>query len=195
MYRLLGIAAAGLILLGNGARAQAQHHHVHFHHDHIHLHNHGHYFGHYYSYPGYTVVGGTTAYGTPLVVTSPSVVVYQSPGSTGILPAGATSLRSNPLPPYTGPGVSLRLPAEFTGSVYVRIDKRDIELRPGMEVQLRDKGSYLVEFDQGGGFGAYSGAVGEGSYRFAVGSRGWQLLPDAPADGPRPNLLPTQPKS
>lgn len=94
--------------------------------------------GYYYG-PGYPYSYGSSSY-YPSVVASP--VVQSTPL---ILPvaggASSTSLRPNPLPPYTGPGVTLRLPAEFRGSVYVQVDKREVELKPGSEVVLKDKAS------------------------------------------------------
>ncbi len=87
--------------------------------------------------------------------------------------------------------MTLRLPAEFRGSVYVQVDKREVELKPGTEVVLKDKASYVVEFDRGGDFGAARQELTEGAYKLAVGEKGWQVAPDAPATGGlRPNPLP-----
>lgn len=104
-------------------------------------------------------------------------------------------MRCIPLPTYTGPGVTLRLPAEFRGSVYVQVDKREVELKPGSEVVLKDKASYVVEFDRGGDFGAARQELTEGVYKLIVGEKGWQVAPDAPANGGlRRNTLPDEPK-
>lgn len=199
MKTLLSFTAAALAVLAGGSLAQAQHFHGHghYHHGHIDYHGHWHYpsygYGSYaypYTYGSYT----SPRYYYPSVVTS-SVI---QPVPTVVPAAGvttSTSLRPNALPAYTGPGVTLRLPAEFPGSVYVQIDKRDIELKPGTEVVLKDKASYLVEFDRGGDFGTSSGAISEGAYKFAVGEKGWYMVPDASANGgPRRNTLPGESK-
>lgn len=182
------------------------HGHIDYHHGHIDYHGHGYYPG----YSGY----GSYGYAYPYTYGSYSYPRYYSPSVysyppvvsnavvtpvTPVVPAGdaSTSLRPNAIAPYAGPGVTLRLPAAYPGSVFVQVDKRELEIRPGTEVVLKDKGSYRVEFDRGGEFGTFSSDVSEGAYRFAVGDRGWHLLPDAtsPANGGlRPNTLPGEPK-
>lgn len=198
MRILFNFTAAVLAVLAGGSLAQAQHFHGHAHYHHGHIDYHGHW--HYPSYSGY----GSYGYAYPYTYGSYSYPSYYYPSvvtSTVVQPVPAvvpaagvttsTSLKPNVLPPYTGPGVTLRLPAEFPGSVYVQIDKRDVELKPGTEVVLKDKASYLVEFDRGGDFGTSSGAISEGAYKFAVGEKGWYMVPDASATGgPRRNTLP-----
>ncbi|MBN9519012.1 hypothetical protein J0H58_10925 [bacterium] len=199
MYRLSGYAAAALAVLAGGATAQAQyfHGHLHYHNGHYHLHGHWHY-PNYYPYPAAPVVVGPRLY-APVV--RPAVVVLppSAPAPAGVVVApavGAPALRANPLPAPAlvpasgGPGLTLRLPAEYPNPVHVRVEKRDYELRPGTEVTVRDRASYLVEFDQGGAFGPFSAEYVEGVYRFVVGARGWRLEPDAP----RPNALPAPPR-
>ncbi|MBX9582067.1 MAG: hypothetical protein K2X87_17315 [Gemmataceae bacterium] len=209
MKTLLSFAAAGLAVLAGGAAAQAQHFHghAHYHHGHIDYHGHWHYPSYYGSYGyGYPYTYGSAwsspRYSYPSVYAYPSVVTNPvvQPAAT-IVPAGgvttSTSLKPNALPPYTGPGVTLRLPAEFPGPVYARIDGRDAELKPGTEVALKDKASYVVEFDRGGNFGAARHELSEGMYKMTVGDKGWQVVPDAPAPangGLRPNALPGEPK-
>lgn len=191
MKSLLSFAAAGLLLLAGGNAAQAQHFHghAHYHRGHYHLHGHWH-------YPSYHSYGSSWSYPTyyaPPVVTNP---VFQ-PAPAVVPVAGvttSTSLKPNALPPYTGPGVTLRLPADYPGPVYVRIDSRDIELKPGTEVTVKDKPACFVEFDRGGDFGAIRQELSEGSYRMTVGTKGWQVLPDSGAGGLRPNTLPAEPK-
>lgn len=224
MKTLLSFAAAALAVLIGGAAAQAQHGHGHggfghghggFGHGYSHGHGlgHGHLFGHGHvhghvhglvsgNYYGSAWVGYPYSYGSSLsypAYSYPSVVTTAVQPTTTIVPlAGvttSTSLKPNALSAYTGPGVTLRLPAEFPGSVYVQIDKRDVELKPGTEVVLKDKASYLVEFDRGGDFGTSSGAISEGAYKFAVGEKGWYMVPDASATGgPRRNTLPGESK-
>ena len=196
MRSLLSFAAAALTVLSGGSAAKAQyfHGHAHYHRGHVHYHGHWHYPS-YYNNPyggGYPpVYGSTLSYPTyyyPSVVQAAPVIV----------PVGgvnSTALRPNALPPYAGPGVTLRLPPEYPGPVYVRIDNRDIELKPGTEVTLRDKAAYVVEFDRGGDYGATRYELAEGSYKMTVGTKGWQVLPDTgPAGGLRPNTLPGEPK-
>jgi hypothetical protein len=203
MRTLLSFAATGLVLLASGSAAQAQyfHGHVHYHRGHYHLHGHWHY-PNYSSYSGYPVIYGSSgyapAYSYPSVVASPPVIVYSNPmvSPTGVVPASGTSLKPNALPPYAGPGVTLRLPADYSGPVYLRIDNRDIELKPGTEVTMKDKPACLVEFDRGGDFGATRQELSEGSYKMTVGPKGWHVLPDPTpvSGGLRPNTLPGEPK-
>lgn len=146
---------------------------------------------------GYTpVYNSYPSYSYPTVVAAP---VVQSVAEVAPAPVAGvvttTSLKPNAIPPYTGPGVTLRLPAEFPGSVYVQVDKREVEIKPGTEVALKDKPSYLVEFDRGGEFGTSSSDVTEGVYKFKVADKGWFLVPDdAAAGGVRRNALPGEPK-
>lgn len=206
MRVLLSFVATGIVVLAGGSVAQAQyfHGHAHYHRGHYHLHGHYHYPG-YYSYPNYSYSGLPVIYGSssyaptyssPSVVSRPPVIVYPNPmvSPTTVVPASGTSLKPNAVPAYTGPGVTLRLPAEFPGSVYVTIDKREVELKSGTEVVLKDKASYVVEFDRGGDFGAARHELTEGVYKMAVGDKGWQVLPDVPNGGLRRNVLPGEKK-
>jgi hypothetical protein len=177
MNSFLGFMAGAVVLAG-GSMAQAQHFHghAHYHRGHIHLHGH-------YHYPSYS----QPSYYTTAPAVSPTVIVVQ---------ASAATLKPNALPSYTGSGVTLRLPAEFPDPVFVRIDKRDIELKPGTEITLKDKSSYFVDFDRGGDFGpARNELLSEGKYKMAVGHKGWLVLPDAPVPAElRRNKLPGEPK-
>lgn len=202
MKTLLSFAAAVLAVLAGGAVAQAQHFHGHAHYHHGHIDYHG-----YWHYPSYSSFG-SYGYANPYTYGSysypryyyPSVVTGSviQPAPTIVPAAGvttSTSLKPNALPPYTGPGVTLRLPAEFPGSVYLQVDKREVELKPGTEVALKDKASYVVEFDRGGDFGAARHELAEGVYKFAVGEKGWYMVPETPANsGLRKNSLPGEPK-
>lgn len=216
MKIFLSFAAATLGVLAVQGAVQAQHGHGHSHGfgygGHVHGYGgHGLGFGyagyghtHYWPSAGYY---GFTGYGYPYTTGTvwpaptysyPSVAT--DPGVPAVVPVvgvTSTSVRPNAIPPYTGPGVTLRLPAEFPGSVFVHVDKQEVEIKPGTEVVFKDKVSYRVEFDQGAEYGTSSSDVSEGVYRFAVGDRGWHLLPDAPAPangGPRRNALPGDPK-
>ncbi|MBX9626692.1 MAG: hypothetical protein K2X82_23020 [Gemmataceae bacterium] len=171
---------------------------------HHHRHAHGLPFGGYYptyglgfpypypsswSYPSYSYPSVVAPVVRPVVAAAPAAVVPAAGVTT------STALRPNAIPAYTGPGVTLRLPAGYPGPVYVQVDKREVEIKPGTEVVLKDKPSYLVEFDRGGEFGTSSSDVTEGVYIFKVADKGWFLVPDdAAAGGVRRNALPGEPK-
>lgn len=164
-------------------------------HGHVHLLPSTGYYGSYWGgYPSAYSLPSYPTYSYPPVVAAP--VVQPAVLTVPVAEATpSTSLRPNSLPPYTGPGVTLRLPAEFPGSVYVLIDKREVELKPGTEVVLKDKFSYRVEFDRGGEFGSSSSDITEGVYKFKVADKGWFLMPDdAATGGVRRNALPGEPK-
>jgi hypothetical protein len=206
MFRLLSFAAAGLVVAAGAGEARAQyfHGHVHYHNGHYHLHGHWHYPSYYPAYPAnYGSTWYQPAYGYPSVVVSPPTISYPNPvADPGVIvpantPASAPALKPNPLPqpnalpPYAGPGVTLRLPAEFPNPVHVRIGNRDVELKPGTEVTLKDRASYVVEFDRGGDFGAARHELSEGVYKMTVGNTGWEVLLDTtPGKGLRLNPLP-----
>lgn len=209
---LSAVVAAAVVLAG-GSPARAQHGHGGGHgfgghgfgghgyghgfggHDyghgfgHVGFYGHGHLYG-WYGYPGaYGYYGYYPTYSYPAIVSSPPLV--SSTLTAPAPPPVATALKANDLPAYAGPGVTLRLPAEYPEPVYVLADRREIELKPGAEVVLKDKGSYRVEFDRGGFFGTARLDLPEGAYKMVVGEKGWQLVPDAPAAGePRRNTLP-----
>lgn len=111
--------------------------------------------------------------------------------STSAVPATSSVIR--PSSAYSGPGVAIRLPADLPGPVYLTVDGREIEVRPGAGVVLRDKASVVVEYDRGGDFGTARIELTEGTYKLVGGDKGWQIDPDAapPAAGtPRRNSLP-----
>lgn len=158
-------------------------------------------YGHYHGYPSYGYYGYYPSYTYPsyaypsVVVTRP-VVVGSSPvvvGSTTVEPVTSSIIRPNPASTYSGPGVTIRLPADLPGPVYLNVDGREVEVRPGAGVVLKDKGSFQVEYDRGGDFGTAKAELSEGAYRLVVGDKGWQVVPDAPAPAaatPRRNALP-----
>lgn len=188
MKRLFTCAAVAAVVLTTGATAQAQyfHGHVHYHNNHYHLHGHWH-----YPPPVYQGVV-PSGYFAPAV--RPAVFVAPPAAPVVAPPAAPPALPPNPLPApapaAVGPGLTLRLPAEYPNPLHVRVEQRDYELRPGTEVTVGGRAGYLVEFDQGGAFGPFSAEYVEGVYRFAAGPRGWRLEPDAP----RRNELPPPPR-
>jgi len=106
---------------------------------------------------------------------------------------------TNTLPEYRGRGVTLRNPASTGTSVAFLLDGRtEMELAPGEVSPLREKGTYLVEFDRGADFGTARRELAEGAYEFTATAEGWDLrrMPtpgNAPAVEPlvRRNVLPS----
>lgn len=147
------------------------------------------------SYPAYPYPPVVSAPVVTAPLVQPAVVVSPPVVTPAEAVTSSTSLKSNVIPPYTGLGVTLRLPAEYPGPVYVHVDRREVEIKPGTEVVLKDKPAYRVEFDRGGEFGTSSSDITEGIYRFKVADKGWFLVPDdAAAGGVRRNALPGEPK-
>ena len=98
--------------------------------------------------------------------------------------------------PYSGPGVTIRNPAEPGAQLSYTIDSRHVyDMAPGQMQQLATKGSYLVEFDRGGEFGRARYTITEGLYDFTPTDRGWELYrqPDAVAAAERVKSNPLPP--
>jgi hypothetical protein len=100
--------------------------------------------------------------------------------------------------PYTGPGVTIRNPAESGAQLSYTIDSRHgYEIATGQTQHLATKPSYLVEFDRGGSFGRARYTISEGLYDFTPTDHGWELYrqPDVAAEAERvkTNPLPTAP--
>jgi hypothetical protein len=97
---------------------------------------------------------------------------------------------------YTGPGVTIRNPAEPGARLSYTIDARHAQdIAPGAAQQLDAKGSYLIEFDRGGDFGRARYTITEGLYEFTPTDRGWELYrqPDAAAAAQRVKSNPLPP--
>lgn len=138
----------------------------------------------------------TPTYYYPSVVTSPAPAPASVVPASGVVTSTSYSYKPNVLPPSTGAGLTLRLPAEFPNSLHLQIDKREIELKPGTEVTLKDRALFYVEFDRGGDFGIARYDLTEGSYRMTIGAKGWSVVSDAvaPTTGTaRRNDLPSAP--
>ena len=83
----------------------------------------------------------------------------------------------NPLPPYKGPGVTIINPAKGDVTLSFAVDDQVVlEIAPGESRALKDKGSYIVEYDRGGDFGTARMQLAEGTYEFGVTERGWKLF-------------------
>ena len=138
--------------------------------------------------PIYVPLAQTTVPVAPTVTAAPS-----TPATTPI------TIRSNTTSAYRGSGVTIRNPVATSTNVAFVVDSRsDVELKPGDEVPLNQKGSYFVEFDRGGDFGTSKQTLTEGSYEFVVTAKGWDLQKTSTDDNspvPTPvvrrNTLPT----
>ncbi len=87
-----------------------------------------------------------------------------------------TSVRSNALPLYQGPGVVIRNPSGSGATLsFVVDDRRQMELSPGESSPLSERHSYSVSYDRGGDFGTARHVLGEGIYEFVIGEKGWEL--------------------
>src|SRR5262245_49292866 len=61
--------------------------------------------------------------------------------------------RTNSPPACAGLGVKLRNPAGTGGSVSYAVDSQEYTINPGQIQYLKGKGSWVIEFDRGGGYG------------------------------------------
>lgn len=130
---------------------------------------------------------------TAVPVAPTATAAASAPASTPI------TIRSNTTPAYRGNGVTIRNPSASSTNVAFVVDSRtEVELKPGDEVPLSQKGSYFVEFDRGGDFGTSKQTLTEGSYEFVVTAKGWELQKtssdeNSPVPTPvvRRNMLPT----
>lgn len=87
---------------------------------------------------------------------------------------------------YRGPGVKIEVPEDIEGEVKFLIDDTEVlALKPGEQTILKNKREYIVRFSRGEtkekSFGEARYTITEGTYRFAVTVRGWELYrqPDA----------------
>lgn len=131
---------------------------------------------------------------TPMVPVQPALSAVPTPASTASTSTTASKataspiVRSNALPAYSGPGVTIRNPPSSGGKVAFVVDERtEMELAPGESAPLKDKAGYTVTFDRGGDFGTTHRVLGEGTYEFVVAEKGWELRREA-LDAAAPNL-------
>jgi len=170
------------------------------------------------TYPGSGVLlnsGERIISSTPVIPSSPMVITQPPPAtlsSSSIAVPGQSTVRvlkPNAMP-YTGRGVKIMMPAELNASVNYLIDgARDGEIRSGEEQLLREKGSYEIRFSRGEtpdgrDLGEAKYSITEGSYRFAVTPKGWDLFREREVDNaslvapttnrsPKKNSLPSLP--
>ncbi len=168
--------------------------------------------------PGERIISSTPDISSPSIVSSTPVissgVVTQPPPSTlsvNSISSGTTvrSLKPNSIP-YTGRGVKILMPRELDASVSYLIDGvQDGEIRSGEEQMLKQKGTYEIRFSRGEtpdgkDLGEAKYSITEGSYRFAVTEKGWDLFRDREVDtaemavptlnrSPKKNSLPAIP--
>lgn len=196
MNRSIGLVAAVFVVVGGllGSEAQAQHVHFSFG-GHGHHHHHHPYwcrphwdFGWYYAPPPrVTYVQPERTIIVPQTVVAPAVSSTQQPAnnlatipSTSSVAATTPPVRTNSLPAYRGPGITIQNRNAAGLSVACVVDgQTQLELRPGETRPLREKASYIVEFDRGGSFGTAKYELSEGQYEFVVTDRGWDLQRDA----------------
>ena len=111
-------------------------------------------------------------------------------GSTVVI---GRSIESAPAP-YSGPGVTIRNPAEPGIQLSYTIDARQgYDIAARQTQQLATKGSYLIEFDRGGEFGRARYTITEGLYDFTPTDHGWELYrqpESAAAERVKSNPLP-----
>lgn len=148
--------------------------------------------------PGERIISSTPVVSSGAVISttpviSSSGVITQPPPATlsATSPAfiGSTvrSLKPNAIP-YTGRGVKILMPREIDASVNYLLDGvQDGEIRSGEEQMLKQKGTYEIRFSRGEtadgrDLGEARYTITEGSYRFAVTEKGWDLFREKEVD-------------
>lgn len=210
MKRLLSVLplVVCLVLVAATDRAEAQH--VSFSFGHYHGHHHHcwgpawyrPYWDFYYAPPPRV----TYVQPQPVIIQQQAAVAPPTTNALAATPAptipSTTSLAATPvknsLPAYRGVGVTIHNRSTVGLAVSCVVDgQTELHLAPNESRTLREKASYIVEFDRGGSFGAAKYELSEGEYQFAVGDRGWDLTRDAAPLGQtatrpeiKPNSLP-----
>lgn len=200
MRSLLIVAVASVTVGWTADVAKAQHVHFSFGghgHGHGHWHHHHHYpawcyphfgIGYYWAPPPrVTYVQPERTIIVPQTVVAPAVSSTTAPAtsvasvpSTSTVAATTPPVRTNSLPAYRGPGVTIQNRNAAGLAVACVVDgQTQLELRPGETRPLREKATYIVEFDRGGSFGTAKYELTEGQYEFVVTERGWDLVRDA----------------
>lgn len=104
--------------------------------------------------------------------------------------------------PYTGSGVTIRMPSQLQGEVQFLIDNSQrLVVHSGEQQQLRSKPQYEVRFSRGvqkngQSFGEARYTLTEGTYRFDTSDKGWELYRETDASkfaAPK-NLAPVKPE-
>lgn len=158
------------------------------------------------------ISSGSVISSTP-VISSSGVVTQPPPATLSSSTINSSStvrvLKPN-MVPYTGRGVKIMMPREIDASVNYLIDgSQDGEIRSGEEQMLKQKGSYEIRFSrgetpEGRDLGEARYTITEGSYRFGVTEKGWDLFREKELDAasmvapslnrsPRKNALPSLP--
>jgi hypothetical protein len=207
MKRLLSVLSlvVCLVLVAATDRAEAQHVSFSF----------GHYYGHHHHCwgPAWYRPYWDIYYAPPPRVTyvQPAPVIVQqqaavAPPATSALasnapatvPSTTNSIAATPvknsLPAYRGAGVTIHNRSSVGLAVSCIVDgQTELHLAPNESRTLREKATYIVEFDRGGNFGTAKYELSEGEYQFAVGDRGWDITRDAVSfqqTATRPELKP-----
>lgn len=131
----------------------------------------------------------------------PQQVYYQQPVQQAQYvqqqPAPAAQPATNQVPrvrtasntiPYQGQGVTILNTQD--GSVNYTLDNaHNYTMEAGQSQKLASKGSWVITFNRGGGFGDAKYTLTEGIYEFTVGDQGWDIRRKAEvvaADAPPP---------
>ena len=131
------------------------------------------------------VVQPAPVYSQPAPVYQQPAPVYSQPEAVAVVPQAGVqqatyqtvSLKPNALPPYTGPGVAIVLPAATGGNLTYVLDGTTVqEIKAGNRHSVRSKHKYIIEFDRGGNFGTAKYELKEGVYEFVVGEKGWDIV-------------------
>ena len=155
----------------------------------------------YSSYPSSGTIissGGTVIQPNPIV--SGTTIISAPPPNTVSMTSLKPSLTPNSLP-YKGRGVKLILPQDVGGEVTYQLDgKQEAMIQSGQEQLLANKGSYIISFsrgesDDGRDFGNARYSLIEGTYRFAVTEKGWDLLKERDVDSTQVVSIPSAKKN
>ncbi len=164
------------------------------------------YLGSGYASPGYlgsgTIMnpGGIIASSTPTIITQAPPATLPSSIASSSSPQTYQTLKPNTVP-YTGQGVRILMPREINATVNYLVDDKQVgQIRTGEEQLLSGRDKYEIRFSRGAsadgrdlGIARYS--LTEGTYRFAVTEKGWDLFRErdteqAPVLAPALNQLP-----
>ncbi len=128
----------------------------------------------------------------PLVPTPPAVVDATPPDvtTTDTTGAGTTPPDTTTAPPPDtavptttdtagtptgGNRVVLVNPAELNMTVHYTIENQNFEMDPNYTQELAGEGSWVIEFDRGGGFGQAEYTLTDGTYTFTMTDKGLDL--------------------
>ncbi len=149
---------------------------------------------------GYTTNYGTrgdaAGYGLPVynpLVVAPSAGVYVPQNSTSLdsayVPNSSFVPNSVSLPTTTQPAGNIKLtcPKTAAGSLTYSLNGHAYSIQPGYSQNFRNDRRWTLEFKRNGdGSELVRYSLKAGSYRFANGTTGWELIQSAPSAGDLP---------